>query len=71
MSDRLNQHAGHHTLRGPLHQFQSEATADAVAHEQELLDPEVIHEAKLIVCEGPHGSLAGIGPVDSPPFAFR
>ena len=40
MPDRLNQHAGHDALRGPLHQLESKATADAVAHEQELLDPQ-------------------------------
>src|ERR1700733_13425248 len=49
MTDRLNQHASHHTIRSPLHQLEREATADAVAHEEELLDAKVIHQPKLVV----------------------
>src|ERR1700733_2135337 len=51
MPDRLDQHARHHAFRRPLHQLEREATADTVAHEKELLDPEMVHQPQLIVGE--------------------
>jgi hypothetical protein len=52
MPDRLHQHAGHDAFRRPLHQFEREATADAVPHEQELRDPEMIHQPELVIGKG-------------------
>src|SRR5580698_4768191 len=36
----------------PLHQLPGKAAADAVADEEELPDPEVVHQPELIIREG-------------------
>ena len=72
MADGLAEYRAHDTVGRPFHQFPGKAATDAVADEKELLDPEVAHQAELIVGErASHGLLAGIGPVDSPPLALR
>jgi len=50
---RRNQGASYDTLRSTLHQLVSKATANAVAHEQELPGPQMIHWVKLIACKDP------------------
>jgi hypothetical protein len=47
----LAQHSRHHAIRRLLHQFERKTSADAVTHEQELLDPQVVHQPELIVGE--------------------
>jgi len=49
MADGLDQHTRHHALGCPLHQFHREAAADAVPHEEESLDPEIVHQSQLVV----------------------
>jgi hypothetical protein len=49
MADCLAKDGTNDTVRRPLHQLPREASANAVTHEQELFDAEVVHEAKLIV----------------------
>ena len=55
MPNRLYQYTGHDAIRRSLHQLQREAAADAVAHEEELLDAEMVHQPKLIVGESTPG----------------
>ena len=55
MSDRLAEDGGHDALRGPLQQLPGKAAADAVAHVEELVDTEVIHQPELVVGEGAPG----------------
>ena len=62
---------GHDALGCPLHELPGKAAADAVAHVEELVDAQVIHQPELVVGEGAPGSLIGIGPLDSPPLALR
>jgi hypothetical protein len=50
---------------GALHQLHRERAADAVAHEKELADAEVVYQTQLVAGEAPQGSSTGIGPVDS------
>ena len=51
MADALAEDGGDDAVRRPLHQLPGKAAADAVAHVEELVDPEVIHQAELIVGE--------------------
>ena len=51
MPDRLAQHARDDALRSPLHQLQGERAADAVAHEEELADAQMVHQPQLVVRE--------------------
>ena len=55
MPDRLAEHAGHDALGCPLHELEGKRAADAVAHEEELADAEVIHQPELVVGEGAPG----------------
>jgi hypothetical protein len=41
--DWLAKHRGGDSLRVPFHQLQGKRAADAVAHEEELTDAEVVH----------------------------
>src|SRR5215831_2783725 len=50
--DRLAQHARDDALRRPLHQLEGKWAADAVAHDEELADAEVVHQPQLVVGEG-------------------
>src|SRR5882672_12557663 len=59
MPDRLAQHGGHDTLGGPLDELEPERSADAVAHVEELLHAEVIHQPELVVREGAPGVASG------------
>jgi hypothetical protein len=52
MADGLAEHGGDDALGRTLQQLAGEATADAVAHEEEFADPEMVHQAKLVVGEG-------------------
>src|SRR3989449_4380882 len=47
----MAEQGGDHTVRRPLHQLPGKAAADAVAHVEELVDPEVIHQSELVVGE--------------------
>jgi hypothetical protein len=38
---------------------------------KKLVDTKVVHQSQLVVGEALHGSLTGIGLVDSPPVALR
>src|SRR5437773_1862516 len=49
MSDRLAQHGGHDATGSPLDQLEPEAPPDAVAHVEELLDAEVVHQPQLVI----------------------
>src|ERR1700682_2859465 len=49
MADCLDQHARDHAFRCPLHQLHRAATADAVAHEEKLPDPKMVHQSQLVV----------------------
>ena len=71
MADGLAKDSADHTVGRPLHQLPGKAAADAVADEEELLDPEVVHQAELVVGECVPWVAGGIGPVDSPPLALR
>ena len=51
MAHGLAEHGGHDALRRPLQQLAGEAAADAVAHEEEFADPEMVHQPKLVVGE--------------------
>src|SRR5438876_2943316 len=62
MSDRLAQHGGHDAIGSPLDQLEAEASPDAVAHVEELLRAEVIHQPKLVVREGAPGVAGGNRP---------
>src|SRR5687768_14133258 len=55
MPDRLAEDGGHDALGCLLHQLPGKATADAIAHVEELVDTEVIHQPKLVVGEGAPG----------------
>ena len=55
MPDRLTEHAGHDAIGGPLHELEGKRATDAVAHEEELPDAEVIHQPELVVGEGAPG----------------
>src|SRR5213594_3247231 len=59
MPDRLAQHGGHDTLGGPLDELEPERSADAVAHVEELLRAEVVHQPQLVVREGAPGVAGG------------
>ena len=59
------------TRSGALQQRPGKAATNAVAHVEELVDPEVIHEPELVVGERLPGWSTGTGPVDSPPLALR
>jgi hypothetical protein len=50
--NRLAQHGCQHTLRGPLDELEGKRAADAVSHEEELPDAEVVHQPELVVGEG-------------------
>src|SRR5215472_7193351 len=49
MADALAKDCGDDAVGRPLHQLSGKAAADAVAHIEELVDPEVVHQPKLIV----------------------
>src|SRR5262249_13785550 len=51
MADALAEDGGDDAVRRPLHQLPGKAAADAVAHVEELVDPEVIHQPELVVGE--------------------
>ena len=51
-ADGLAEHGRHDAFRRPLQQLAGEAAADAVAHEQEPADPEMVHQPELVVGEG-------------------
>src|SRR6266850_6120460 len=55
MADWLAEDGGHDALGGPLHQLPGKAAADAVAHVEELLDAQMIHQSELVVSEGAPG----------------
>ena len=55
MADALAEDGGDDAVRRPLHQLPGKAAADAVAHVEELVDAEVIHQPELVVGEGPPG----------------
>src|SRR2546428_12104993 len=55
MPDRLAQHRGHDALWGPLDELEPERSADAVAHVEELLHADVVHQPQLVVREGAPG----------------
>ena len=55
MPDRLAEHAGHDAIGCPLLELEGKRAPDAVAHEEELLDAEVIHQPELVVGEGAPG----------------
>jgi len=57
--------------RGQLHELDGKAARDAVAHEEELPDGEMVHQPELIIGERAQGSSTANGPEDSPPFALR
>ena len=57
MPDPLAEDGGDDAVRRPLHQLPGKAAADAVAHEEELVDPEVIHQPELVVGEGAPGGV--------------
>ena len=51
MADGLAEDGGDDAVGRPLHQLPGKATADAVAHEEEFADAEVIHQPELVVGE--------------------
>ena len=51
MADALAEDGGDDAVRRPLHQLPGKAAPDAVAHVEELVDPEVIHQPELVVGE--------------------
>src|SRR3954451_5117824 len=51
MPNRLHQNASGHAIGSTFHELHGEAAADAVAHEKELLDPKVVHQAELVIGE--------------------
>jgi len=53
--DRLAEDGGHNAVGCPLYQLEGKRAPDAVAHEEELLDAEVIHQPELVVGEGAPG----------------
>ena len=55
MPDRLAEHASHDAIGGPLHEFEGKRATDAVAHEEELADAQMIHQPELVVGEGAPG----------------
>jgi hypothetical protein len=57
MANGLAEHGGHDALRRPLQQLAGEAAADAVAHEEEFADPEMVHQPEMVVGEGVPGVL--------------
>jgi hypothetical protein len=50
--DRLAEHAGHDAVGGSLHELEGKRTTDAVAHEEEFPDAEVVHQPQLVGGEG-------------------
>src|SRR6185369_9176584 len=50
---------GHDALRGPLDELEPERSADAVAHVEELLRADVVHQPQLVVREGAPGVAGG------------
>ncbi len=52
IADGLAEHGGHDALGRALQQLAGEAAADAVAHEEEFADPEMVHQPELVVGEG-------------------
>ena len=50
--DRLAEHGGEDALGGPLDQFEGKTATDAVAHEEEFADAEMVHQPQLVVGEG-------------------
>ena len=71
MADTLAEDGGDDAVRRPLQQLPGKAATNAVAHVEELVDAEVIHQPELVVGERLPGSSTGTGPVDSPPLALR
>jgi hypothetical protein len=59
MSDWLAQHGSHDAVGGPLDELQPERSPDVVAHVEELLDTEVVHQPELVVRERAPGIAAG------------
>ena len=55
MPDRLAEDGSHNAVGCPLYQLEGKRAPDAVAHEEELPDAEVIHEPELVVGEGAPG----------------
>src|SRR5436309_16104324 len=55
MPDWLAQYRGHDALGGPLDELEPERSADAVAHVEELLHAEVVHQPQLVVREDAPG----------------
>ena len=49
---RLAVHSGHNAVGGPLHELESKGATDAVAHEKELPDAEVVHQPQLVIRKG-------------------
>jgi hypothetical protein len=43
------------TVGGPLHELEGKGATDAVAHEKELPDAEVVHQPELVLREGTPG----------------
>src|SRR5439155_5052630 len=62
MPDRLAQHGGHDAVGGSLDELQPERSPDAVAHVEELLHAEVVHQPPLVVREGAPGVAGGNRP---------
>jgi len=59
MPDRLAQHGGHDAVGSSLDELEPERSADAVAHEEELPDAEMVHQPQLVVREGAPGIAGG------------
>ncbi len=53
MPNRLAEHRGHDAFRSSFHELEGKRATDAIAHEAELIDPEVVHQPQLVVGEGP------------------
>ena len=55
--DGLVENRGGDPVRRPLQQLAGKAAADAVAHEEELADAEMVHQAELVISESVPGVL--------------
>ena len=53
MPNGLAEDAGHDALGRPFHELERERSADAVAHEEELVDAQVVQQRQLVVGESP------------------
>src|SRR5215471_2243297 len=59
VSNGLAEHASDDAVGGPLHELEGKWATDAVAHEEELPDAEVVHEPELVIREGAPGVVDG------------